>query len=408
MKGVIIMKKIIFLFAVCVFVFAMAASLAYAEDEIVEVPDLKIIIDGKFTEQRDVPISVNQRTLLPARELAVKLGVPNDDEHIIWNNKEKSVTIIKDSTKIYFKLGVKTAYINDTPVELDAAPVGYINSRTYIPFRFLAEALGKKVIWDGSTKSIFVCDAENYEKVKEILEKHYEAVKSLNKYSIDLKIKTEMYNKYMYVPGNLNIITECDAESKKYYYLMTGEFLEQKLVNEFYCDENYMYSYVPGMDIWVKQGIEEESSQGIIESSNILDTDMESYNDILCSGLRIVEAEEENGLITLEGNVYPGGLIENLSKSLMNGIPDGIKANYFYYRITINKNTNLINEMNIKLEYSYPTSIGDIKLESDAKIDSTAKYDYSEDLVIEIPEEIIENAIDINETEEVTVEGVTV
>ncbi len=70
-----------------------------ADDGITEVPGVKVSIDGRNITFSDVVISSKGKTLLPLSELLASLGVPNDNDHIIWNGTEKSVTIIKDSIK---------------------------------------------------------------------------------------------------------------------------------------------------------------------------------------------------------------------------------------------------------------------------------------------------------------------
>jgi hypothetical protein len=154
------MKKIIASFLTAAFILLQSFGTVFAAgtaSPILEVPNVKIVIDGKMSTYKDVPISVKSRTMLPLRELLVNLGVPNDEQHIIWNAAEKSVTFYKDSTKVYLKQGDLTAYVNDAPVKLDVAPVLYSkNSRTYIPARFVAQTLGKKVVWDGSTSAVII------------------------------------------------------------------------------------------------------------------------------------------------------------------------------------------------------------------------------------------------------------
>jgi len=58
-----------------------------------ERPDLNILIHGNLGDYADIPIMINERTLLPLRAILVELGVPNDDDHIIWNSEERSVRI---------------------------------------------------------------------------------------------------------------------------------------------------------------------------------------------------------------------------------------------------------------------------------------------------------------------------
>lgn len=126
-----------------------------AASSITEKNDIKISINGTISSYTDTPINVNGRTLLPLRELLTNLGVPNDDQHIIWNNKEQSVTVIKDQIQIYLVVGDKNAKVNDKAVVTDAAPVNY-HSRVYIPARFVAEAFGMSVTWNPDIKTVSI------------------------------------------------------------------------------------------------------------------------------------------------------------------------------------------------------------------------------------------------------------
>lgn len=119
--------------------------------------------------------------MLPLREVLTNLGVQNDDQHIIWNSRDQSVTVIKDTIQIYLKVGDENAKINDKPVIVDAAPVNY-NSRVYIPARFIAEALGMKVNWDIDSKTISI------QSTKEIKSKD-------GKFSIEIPDRWEVKDK---------------------------------------------------------------------------------------------------------------------------------------------------------------------------------------------------------------------
>ncbi|HHV99540.1 MAG TPA: copper amine oxidase N-terminal domain-containing protein [Clostridiaceae bacterium] len=399
------MKKLALSFILCVLVVFFAASIACAEDNIVEVPNLKIIIDGKLTELRDVPISVNQRTLLPLRELAEKLGVPNDDDHIIWNNKEKSVTIIKDSIKIYLIQGSKTVYVNDTPVELDVAPIGYTNSRTYLPFRFLAETLGKKVIWDGNTESIFVCDAENFDRVKEIMQKSDEAMESVKKFSLSSDVKANIVQSYLKIPMDMDITSGIDLDAKKIHMIMNIDTMGQKQTSEIYYDENYSYVSIPGTGTWVRQDLKEAGLEGVFDNSKILGIDSESYNDMFYSGLRIVETDEDSDII-LEGDVYFNNLLDMVSQYMVGMQQSAMKVSDCHLKLYIDRDTYYITGIAAQMKCTVSTAVGDTIVDMDVDIDMTGKYNYSADLVVEIPEEVVKNAVDMTEfTGEVIPEG---
>lgn len=157
-----------------VLVFAMLTALcsgflsvgAAAANTITEAPDVKIIIAGEQKTYEQVPLIINGSTFLPLRALASSLGIPNDDQHIIWNQAEKSVALksADNSRTIYLSIGSLEGKINGSPHVLNAAPVLYKNS-TYIPLRFVADALDMTVLWDAPERCVYIRDAVEYEEI---------------------------------------------------------------------------------------------------------------------------------------------------------------------------------------------------------------------------------------------------
>lgn len=176
------MKKLIITLVVALVTFSVLSGAVFAAESptITEVPGRKIILEGSPLELKNVPIAIGGRTMLPLRELVVALGVPNDDEHIIYkrvSKDEQYVAVIYEQTKIEMTIGKPEAYINGERLELDAAPVIYKNS-TYIPLRFVAEALEKKVVWVGESNTVLIIDQENYENISEIMKNPLKPVKT--------------------------------------------------------------------------------------------------------------------------------------------------------------------------------------------------------------------------------------
>jgi len=101
--------------------------------------------------------------LLPFREILKNLGVPDDDKHIIWDGKNRTVTVKKDNITILLTIGKNTALVNGKEYVLDVAPIIY-NDRTYIPTRFIAESLNKKVLWDGEKQIVSICEPAEFER----------------------------------------------------------------------------------------------------------------------------------------------------------------------------------------------------------------------------------------------------
>lgn len=191
------MKKLILFITMVSIIVTSSFIYVYAEDKTVEAPDIKIIIDEEVINCEDVPIIINGRTMLPIRAILTNLGVQNDDAHIIWDGKKRSVTIIKDKIKITLVEGNYTAIINNEPVALDAAPFAYSkNSRIYIPIRFIAQALNKAVVWEQNTNSVYIhkmlSQKEIWEEMHKMANSKIISLDELN--SIPLKIETSYVN----------------------------------------------------------------------------------------------------------------------------------------------------------------------------------------------------------------------
>lgn len=52
-------------------------------------------------------------------------------------------------------IGKIEAKVNKSVNKLDA-PAKIVNGRTLVPLRFVSEALGAEVTWDGKTKTIYI------------------------------------------------------------------------------------------------------------------------------------------------------------------------------------------------------------------------------------------------------------
>lgn len=137
------MKKVIASVLTCIIIFLFTFN-TYADGNITENPNIKIVVNGSLKSYSDIPIIVNGRTMLPFREILSDLGVQNDNQHIIWNGYESSIKVVKDSIQIYLKVGSDKAAINGVSEPLDTVPINYKN-KAYIPVRFIAQCLQKRV-----------------------------------------------------------------------------------------------------------------------------------------------------------------------------------------------------------------------------------------------------------------------
>lgn len=127
-----------------VFALLGAVPMVYAEGG--EQP-AAVYVDGKLQIFSDAqPIIVDGRTLVPIRSVAEVLGA-----QVNWEDSTQTVLIDKGDKHIELTIGSKSPTVNGSPVNLDA-PAVIINGRTMVPLRFVSEALGAKVVWDGTVK----------------------------------------------------------------------------------------------------------------------------------------------------------------------------------------------------------------------------------------------------------------
>lgn len=69
-----------------------------------------------------------------------------------WDGATSTATVKTDDIEIKITIGATTATVNGATVKLDA-PAFIENGRTYMPVRFVAENLGATVAWDGVTST---------------------------------------------------------------------------------------------------------------------------------------------------------------------------------------------------------------------------------------------------------------
>ena len=98
------------------------------------------------------PYIANDRTYVPFRALGEALGA-----EVEWDNDARTVTYVLGDTEIVMTIGETTYTINGEEQTMDVAPE-ITGDRTYVPVRFVAEALGFKVTAlsasDGTTAAV--------------------------------------------------------------------------------------------------------------------------------------------------------------------------------------------------------------------------------------------------------------
>ncbi len=378
------MKKYLsasFILAFLMICFTIPASAVY--NGIIEMPDVKIVIDGEIGKYEDTPINMNSRTLLPLRAILVNLGVNDDNEHIVWNGKEKSVTVIKDSKKIYLKIGSDEATVNGEKIVLDASPVVY-NNRTYIPVNFIARSLGMKVVWDGSSKSVLIRNQEGFNHVKGIIEKTNNVMDEIKNCKAKIDISMSTVEGGMDIDVDMTMDITMDMLKKKAYMKMDMSLLNMDI--DYYFADNTLYVSNPLTEQWEKNTMSESEYNKIFdEKSNIY---ILEESDALCAGLKEIKSSNPTEIL-LKGDVFLGDLMNMAGSSQGMDFLD-IEFNMFNVEISLDKNTYRINSIKMVTSYSMAE-------DATEGADMTVKCNYSDyniDINIVVPEDAINNAVE--------------
>jgi hypothetical protein len=137
--------------------------MAAYENKYSESKDIRLLINSQWVEADVAPFLENNRTLVPVRGVMEKLGAS-----VEWDPEKKAVSITSDSISLQLVIGEKTVKITKSLggetlkelAELDVAPK-LVNGRTFVPVRFIAEAIGAKVNWDAANNVVSIEKADD-------------------------------------------------------------------------------------------------------------------------------------------------------------------------------------------------------------------------------------------------------
>ncbi|MCL5982681.1 MAG: phosphate ABC transporter substrate-binding protein PstS [Firmicutes bacterium] len=119
---------------------------------------IAIEFDGRTVASEVQPVIVGTgaraRTMVPLRVIFETLGAD-----VSWEAATQTVTGRKAGNVISLVIGNSTATVNGSPQTLDQ-PAQILGGRTLVPFRFIGEALGARVEWDGARRVVRIASTE--------------------------------------------------------------------------------------------------------------------------------------------------------------------------------------------------------------------------------------------------------
>lgn len=143
-----ISRALLSLLAVFSILVTMAIPVAAEDLTAADLPRVAVLVDG-------VPLNadayvINGRTVVPLRALFNALGAT-----VEWDDATRTVTGIKGNRIIKLTIDQTVAYVDGKPVTL-AVPALLINARTFVPLRFVGEALDAAVSFDSATNTVII------------------------------------------------------------------------------------------------------------------------------------------------------------------------------------------------------------------------------------------------------------
>lgn len=122
---------------------------------------IDIVYNGEVLTYTDAqPQNINDRVMIPFRTVLETMGAKVD-----YNDATRVVTAVRGDTTITFSLDGSVIDIDKngekSQITMDV-PMAVVNDRTLVPIRFMSNALGMNVGWEGDMNTVVILDSEAY------------------------------------------------------------------------------------------------------------------------------------------------------------------------------------------------------------------------------------------------------
>lgn len=107
-------------------------------------------INGKVVTNDVAPVLRNDRTMMPIRFVAESLGAK-----VEWDPDFRIVTVNSGKKQVIIHINSDIAYVNGAIYNLDS-PAYIENDRTYVPVRFVSEAIDCEVDWKEEESKVYI------------------------------------------------------------------------------------------------------------------------------------------------------------------------------------------------------------------------------------------------------------
>lgn len=168
--------------------------------------DIKVVVNDEGITFPDAKPYINEddRTLVPVRFISEALSCEVD-----WKGETRQVGIVGRGKEIKLNIGENEAFVDDNKIEFDTKSI-IKEDRTFVPLRFVSEALGAKVEWNGETRTIYIT-TETPKKTTVLTKKDIERLRG---YKLFKETKYFDFDKNEWIEGVSPSYISFDDESK--------------------------------------------------------------------------------------------------------------------------------------------------------------------------------------------------
>ncbi|MBB6215602.1 hypothetical protein HNQ80_001691 [Anaerosolibacter carboniphilus] len=136
----------------------MMSTPAFAADASLQeikfsIGQTQYIVGSMTKDMEAAPYIKDGRTMLPIAYVADAAGIKA--ENIQWDGSTKTVTIFKGDSIVQMVIGSREMKIDGRTITMETVPE-IVNGRTMLPIKYIGDALGVDVQWNGVTKTVTV------------------------------------------------------------------------------------------------------------------------------------------------------------------------------------------------------------------------------------------------------------
>jgi len=143
-------------------VFVIALAISYGQTAQASDP-IRVVINGEVQSYTQDPVIFSGRLVVPLRGIFEALDV-----HVVWEGSKRSITSTKGDKTVKLQVDNPVATVTEagmtTEITLEQPPV-LVNGSTMVPFRFIGDAFGAAVHWDGPQRTASITQAKTFQSV---------------------------------------------------------------------------------------------------------------------------------------------------------------------------------------------------------------------------------------------------